>query len=322
MQTRTLLSYKSPLSHSFQIVKQSFAPFSGRPVKRVSLVAGLHGDELEGVSLCSRLIRYLRELEQTRPQAIKGAVNIYPAANPQAIGDATRLWPFFGQDMNRQFGGRSGASLPSHFSRRFLEDLISCSDLVVDFHAGNLHLQEAPQIRIIRKFDKKLIPLARQCNVDLIWVHPMAKVFESTLSYNLNRRKIPTLVIEAGTGLRLIPAAGEQIFSGILHFLHHLGILDLGKSGPPAVKNPLLAGPEQVVVVNAKHPGLFIKRAALGQNIRQGETLGEVVDPCHGTVLEELKSPANGFIFTLRELPLAYSGAILARIATKNAEPK
>ena len=285
-------------------------------------MAGLHGDELEGIYLCSRLIRYLCELKKNQPQAIKGTIHIYPAVNPQAIGDATRLWPFFNQDMNRQFGGRAGASLPAHVSHRLLEDILSCSDFAVDFHAGNLHLREAPQIRIIRKFDKKLIPLARQCNVDLIWVHPMAKIFETTLSYNLNRRKIPTLVIEAGTGLRLTAAAGDQIFSGTLNLLYHIGVLEPGMNGPPAVKNPLLAGPEQIVAVNAKHPGLFVSRAALGQNIQQGEPVGEMVDPCHGSVLEEVKSPASGFVFTLRELPLAYSGAVLARIAMENTETK
>ena len=211
METRTVVSYKSPVGGAVEIVKQTFPAQREKPVRRISFVAGLHGDELEGVFLCHRLIQYFHSLQETEPEAFQGDIHIYPAVNPQALRASSRRWPFFSVDMNRMMGSRGESSLPAKTSQDLLEDIKSCSDLAVDFHSSNLHLLELPQIRIIEGFDKKLIPLANQCNTDLIWIHPHSPVFETTLGYNLNRKKIPTLVIETGICLRIHPDYCDQL---------------------------------------------------------------------------------------------------------------
>ncbi len=314
MKTRTLISYKNPLGDPVEIVKQTFTPSSEKPGKRISFVAGLHGNELEGVFLCHLLIHRLRRLKETRPEIFRGEINIYPAVNPQAIGAGSRLWPFFSVDMNRLLGEKNGFSLPEELSQALLEDLKASSDWAVDFHASNLHLKELPQIRIIEGFEKKLIPLAQQCNVDIVWVHPTAPVFESTLAFNLNKNKIPALVVEMGISLRIDQSFCDQIFNGMLNLLEHIGILNGLKPEQPA-KEPVLLKPSQVVSIQAGHSGLFASRIELGQTVNQGELLGEVVDPVQGIVLEYISAPKSGLVFTLREHPLAYQGTPLARIA-------
>ncbi|MFQ5449445.1 MAG: M14 family metallopeptidase [Nitrospinaceae bacterium] len=317
METHTVVTIKSPLGSTLEIIKQTFPAFLDPPVKRISFVAGLHGDELEGVYLCHRLIEHLRHLQETEPRSFTGEIHIYPAVNPQAVNTASRLWPFDQIDMNRQMGQAAGDSLPAESSRALLRDLQASSDLVVDVHASNLHLMELPQIRIIEEFDRKLIPLAARCNVDLIWVHPTAPVFETTLGYNLNRAKIPTLVVETGTSLRIQQQFSDQVFQGMLHLLSHTGILGPPESSPGG-KQPLIVNPDQVTLIRASHSGLFISRRNLGETVRKGEDLGRVIDPVRGATLEEIGIPADGLLFTLREHPVTYQGAPLARIARGN----
>lgn len=315
MKTQTIASYKTPLGGPVEIVKQTFTAATSKPAKRIAFVSGLHGDELEGVFICHRLVEYLRQLKETRPQAFLGEIHIYPAVNPQALGATSRLWPFFSVDMNRQMGNGNGASLAAGFSNALLDDLKSSADIVVDFHASNLHLKELPQIRIIEDFGKKLLPLANLCNIDLIWVHPSAPVFEATLGYNLNQAKIPTLVVESGICLRIHPDLCDQVFQGMLNLLHQTGTLDL--TDPPAVKPPLLANPAEVALIQAGHSGLFIPSVSLGSRVKQGEKIGDIVDAVNGTVTETIDSTASGLLFTLREQPVTYQGAPLARIALK-----
>ncbi|MCH8313106.1 MAG: succinylglutamate desuccinylase/aspartoacylase family protein [Nitrospinae bacterium] len=314
MKTHKIASRKNPLGGSIEIIKQTFSSIRSKPVKRISFVAGLHGDELEGVYLCHRIIETLRQLKATRPQAFQGEVHVYPAVNPQALSSATRLWPFFSMDMNRKMGEKNGDSLPSGFARSLVEDLQASSDIVVDFHASNLHLKELPQIRIIEEFDKKLIPLAALCNMDVVWVHPSAPVFESTLGYNLNRKKIAALVVETGICLRIHQEFCEQVFQGMIHLLRQTGVLDLADP-PPKIKQPLLIHPKQVALIQANHAGLFISNVPLGAHVKKGDLLGKVVDAVRGEVLETIASPADGLLFTLREQPVTYQGAPLARIA-------
>jgi len=314
MQSQCIFSVKTPVGPAIEIMRHTFSAPLPKPAQRVSLVAGLHGDELEGVYICHRLIETLKKLEEQN--AIKGEVHIYPAVNPQALETGTRLWPFFSVDINRTFGQTHTPSLPGETAKVLLNDLKTNSDLVVDIHSSNLHLMELPQIRIIKNFEKKLVPLAKFCNVDLVWVHPHAEIFESTLGHNLNQAKIPTLVIETGICLRINKNYCEQIVLGILNLLRQTGAIDTDK--PIAeVNEPRVVQPEYVAMVQASNAGLFIKQVEVGQMVSEGEKIGDLIDPVGGQVLEEIHSPRSGLLFTLREHPLTAKGAPVARIATE-----
>ena len=158
-------------------------------------------------------------------------------------------------------------------------------------------------------------PLASHCNVDLIWVHPMAGLFESTLGYNLNKNKIPTLVVETGTCLQIDQEYCEQVFTGMVNLLEKTGALSLQSISNTKIKLPQIVHSQQVVQIHSQQSGLFIHQARLGQMIKEKELIGHVVDPVHGQILEEVAAANPGLLFTLRERPLTYAGAVLARIA-------
>lgn len=319
MESRAIASYQTPLGQRVEILKQSFPSFRKWPTKRLAFTSGLHGNELEGIYLCHLLIRYLKELKKNQPEVFQGEVHIYPAVNPQAIAASTRLWPFFSVDINRQFGGDNRYSLPAQSATELLNDLKSSADIVVDFHASNLHLEEAPQIRIVDGFHKKLIPLAVQCNVDLIWVHPASPMFESTLGYNLNQSKVPTLVVETGIALRINKNLANRLFQGMLNLLHHTGVLISTKS-QFKVDYPIIVHPSQVILLKSRYAGLFVGHADLKNNVAKEEVIGEVVNAANGEILEEVTAPESGRLFTIRKHPLVYPGAPLARIARKNLD--
>ena len=69
--------------------------------KRICIVTGIHGDELEGQYVCYELNRILRE----QKERVKGIVDIYPAMNPLGVDSITRGVPGFDIDMNRIFPG-------------------------------------------------------------------------------------------------------------------------------------------------------------------------------------------------------------------------
>ncbi len=310
METQCIFSIKSPLGPPIEILKHVFTAKFNKP--RVSFVAGLHGDELEGLYICHKLLRYLKNLEVNHPEAIQGEINIYPAVNPQALENSMRLWPFFSIDINRTFGCVQTDSLAVEASQTLLEDLKSSSDVVIDFHSSNLQLFELPQIRIIKDFEKKVLPFAKKCNVDLIWVHPNAEIFVSTLGFNLNKAKIPTLVIETGVCLRIHPEKGDQIFNGALNLLNEMGTLQILTE---PIKEPYLVQPHQVKMVQAHHSGLFIKQVEAGNFLEAGERIGKLIDPIEGRILKNIVAPCSGLLFTIREHPLAHKGSPLARIA-------
>ena len=134
--------------------------FEGGAGPRLAVVSGIHGDELEGLYVCHRLAAALEALEKTRPEALLGSLELYPALNPLGLDTLTRAVPIYGVDLNRNFPGDAGGLLPHRIADAAMRALAGAA-LVVDLHASNVYLREIPQVRIARAFVDTLVPLAR-----------------------------------------------------------------------------------------------------------------------------------------------------------------
>ena len=194
----TIASVGLPVDETLRIQKNRLEPKKGSNGKRISIVTGVHGDELEGQYICFEVVRRIKKY----PELLKGTVDIYPAMNPLGIDSITRGVPAFDLDMNRLFPGSRDGDMLEYLASRMVEDLAG-SDVCVDIHASNIYLREIPQVRINQQHEKELVPLAEKLNVDYIWVHSSSTVLESTLAYSLNSRNVPTLVVETGVGMRI-----------------------------------------------------------------------------------------------------------------------
>ncbi len=125
----TIAAVGLPIDETLEIRKNRIFPENpGENMKRISIVTGIHGDELEGQYVCYEL---QRRIEENR-ECLKGIVDIYPAMNPLGMDSITRGIPSFDLDLNRMFPGdidgsmmeyvvaRSLTSMPAIFiSRRF-----------------------------------------------------------------------------------------------------------------------------------------------------------------------------------------------------------
>ena len=276
-------------------------------MKRISVVTGIHGDELEGQYVCYELQRRMQE----QMQCLTGIVDIYPAMNPLGIDSITRGIPAFDLDMNRLFPGNIDGNMTEYLAARIMED-VSGSDCVVDIHASNIYLTEIPQIRINELHADTLIPLAKEANVDFIWVHGASTVLESTFAHSLNSIGTPVLVVEMGVGMRLTKAYGDQLVDGIFNLMKQLGIWN---GEVPTVKSPMISkDPDDVSYLNASASGLFVPDVTHGVRVEKGEVIGKIVDPLNGIILDEVRAPQAGMLFTIRDYPIVDEGSLMGRI--------
>lgn len=305
----TIASAGLPVDETLRIQKHRCAPRGKDCGRRISVVTGIHGDELEGQFVCYELLRRIREQEE----ALTGTVDIYPAMNPLGIDSITRGIPAFDLDMNRIFPGNHDGTMMEYLASEMIRDLQG-SDLCLDIHASNIYLTEIPQIRINELHRDTLVPLAMESNVDFIWVHGNNTVLESTLAYSLNSTGTPTLVVEMGVGMRITKSYGYQMVEGILNLMRVLGIWQ-GETAP--VRTPILSEhPDDVCFLNANKAGIFVKELSHGSRVTKGQLIGNVIDPLRGEVLEAVCSPAEGLLFTIREYPVVDEGSLIARILT------
>lgn len=303
----TVSSAELPVGEHLLIQKNRLQPekLKGKE-KRIAVVTGTHGDELEGQFVCYELNRRIT----AEKEKLKGIVDIYPALNPLGIESITRSIPTFDLDMNRTFPGSHDGTIAENCTADIMDD-IKGADVCIDIHSSNIFLTEIPQVRINEQTAKKLVPLAKHLNVDFVWVHAAATVLESTLAYSLNMAGVPTLVVEMGVGMRITKKYCDQLTDGIFNLMHELGIWE-GETGP--VIDPVISTDHYVGFINANASGIFVPQVEHGDYVRKGDCIGNILNPLTGECEETLEANIEGTVFTRREYPIVYSGSLIARI--------
>lgn len=274
--------------------------------KRICIITGLHGDELEGQYVCYELIKKITE----SMKCLKGIVDIYPTLNPLGIDSVHRGMPTFDLDMNRIFPGSENGAMAEHVAAKIIED-IDGAHMCIDLHSSNIFLREIPQVRVSEDIAEKLLPYAKLLNTDFIWVHPTTTVLESTLTYNLNNRNIPTLLVEMGVGMRITKEYGDQLVAGIFNLMKEMDIWTDEVSG---IREATVSTEKEVEIINSRTSGIFMSSVNHLSEIKKGNIIGEILNPLTGEVEEKVISPCDGLIFTLREYPVVYNGSLIARI--------
>lgn len=305
----TVFSAELPVSEHLTIQKNRFVGLghdkegSGR---RLAIVTGVHGDELEGQYVAFELARRLK----ASPELLSGTIDIYPAVNPLGINSIERSVPMFDVDLNRTFPGDEHGELTETLAAAVIGD-ISGADVAVDIHASNIFLREMPQIRINEISADSLLPIAPLLNVDYVWVHASSTVLESTLAYTLNERGTRTLVVETGVGMRITRDYGERLVDGILRLAASLGMW-AGRFR--AYRAPIVSRDGAVSYLNAEAGGIFLPEAEHGTPVIAGQRIGIIADTLTGEVIQTITAPTSGLLFTLREYPVVYPGSLVARI--------
>ena len=303
---KTIVSTTLPINERFAIRKNIIK--NGKGNRRVCIVTGTHGDELEGQMVCYLVAKHLNE----HLDLLDGTVEIYPALNPLGIDTIQRGIPNFDLDMNRIFPGNPNGTMAEQAAHLIVEDLKG-ADLVFDIHSSNLYLRETPQVRINVLNEKELVPLAQRLNIDFVWVHDAATVLESTLAHSLNSTGTKCLVAELGVGQRINHKMCNRLTLGIFNLMKDLGMWK-GEIQQSLISNPIVCKGDNVEFLNAATSGIFITELKCGVVVAEGEEIGQIVEPMTGTVLSRVISPVEGYMFTIRAYPIVYEGSLMARI--------
>ncbi len=310
---QTILLSELPVAERYMIRKNVLTHGDG--TKRICIVTGTHGDELEGQMVCYEVAHRL----QADLGKLNGTVEIYPALNPLGIDTIQRGVPNFDLDMNRIFPGDSNGTMAEQAAFTIIEDLKG-ADLVIDIHSSNLYLRETPQVRINVLNEETLVPLAQHLNIDFVWVHDAATVLEATLAHSLNSTGTNCLVVEMGVGQRINHKMCMRLTDGIFHLMHKMGLWQDEIDQIATLSSPIVCKGDSVTFLNAETSGIFITTLKCGVCVKAGDEIGQIVEPLTGQILSRVVTPIDGFLFTIRAYPIVYEGSLMARIYHTDGE--
>lgn len=112
--------------------------------------------------------------------------------------------------------------------------------------------------------------------------------------------------------MRITREYGTRITDGIFCLMKELGIWD-GDTIEP--KKPIVSSdPDEVSFLNAPVSGIFLPRVKHCDYVKEGDAVGDIVDPLRAEILDTMYAPSDGMVFTIREYPVVDEGSLIARI--------
>jgi predicted deacylase len=267
----------------------------------------IHGDEINGIEIARRL------LDSKSIKNICGMLIVIPIVNIFGFNDRSRYLPDR-RDLNRCFPGLKSGSLTSQLAYKFMQEIVLKSDFGIDLHTGAFHRCNYPQIRADIS-DKVTLSLAKAFGAPVLIG---SNLRDGSLRAAVTQAKIPMILFEAGEALRFDESSIKIGVDGILNVMREIGMI---KSKNKKVINKKTFIALSSSWVRAPHSGIHIAHRKLGEMVKKGDVLGEILNPM-GIHKIQLKSHETGIIIGKSMLPLANKGDALFHIACEKQSNK
>ena len=264
----------------------------------VLLLAGVHGDEINGVEIIRRLIT-----QQFLEPLLKGTVIAIPVVNVYGFINFSRDVPD-GKDVNRSFPGNLNGSLASRVARTLTKKVVPHADYILDFHTGGRSIYNYPQIRYT-KADEASRELAEVFAAPLLVAKPTISKSLRKVATDLGK---PTLVYEGGESLRYDGFSIQKGLEGINRVLVSLGMLE-----GTLITNNESRWYEKTIWIRAPRAGMFLWHKCSGNEVHKGEVLGLINDP-YGEGTIKVIAKRDGFIIGHNNAAVVSQGDALFQV--------
>jgi predicted deacylase len=277
-----------------------FVQHGKRPGPTLFVSAAIHGDELNGIEIISRLIKN-RSIKNLR-----GTLIAIPMVNVYGVLNQSRYLPDR-RDLNRCFPGSKKGSLAGRIARLFLDEIVSKCDFGIDLHTGAIHRSNLPQIRA-NLDDPATLEMAEAFGVPVLL---NADIRDGSLRQAAADEGARVLLYEAGEALRYDEFSIMAGVRGIIRVMRNVGMLNKVKSKGHSIK-PFVA--RQSGWVRANESGFILHKAQLGDHVVVGDVLAIISNP-FGEHLDTIYSPTTGIVIGKQNIPLAQEGEAIYHIA-------
>ena len=294
-----VFSAELPFRSPYHLHKLTYG--SGRPV--VSVISGLHGNELNGIHSVN-LLNMMLQMKKN----LSGTVHIFPLVNSFGADECQKHWPLTNEDINKAFPGDLNGGLVQRIAASIMAETAN-SDVVLDVHSGASHIRELPQVR--SPISGKLLELARATELPLIWKREGLHLQRDGLVGACLQRGQMALRIMGGRGITLDAKLSTRMADGLSSILASMGIL---KAKPPSSESLEIFN-SQIHTFRASSGGFFVPDIRVGDSVNVGHTLGHLQSPIGGERLESLRSEGEGVVVTVRANPMVHAHELLVRLA-------
>lgn len=261
------------------------------------LMAGMHGDEINGVEIVRRL------LVNGFNQPLIGSTICIPILNIHGFLNFSRQVPD-GKDVNRSFPGSKLGSLASQIAYNLRSEILPIIDCGLDFHTGGSRINNYPQVRGDMSSEETLsIAKAFGCKYLMD-----AGLREKSFRREAGKLNKPLLIFEGGESLRLRKNAIDEGVNGALRVMKHLGM----REEAPKPQNEAIRIASSFWI-RSSAAGLYHSLVRPGERVVKGQEIGVISGP-FGDFQRKMVSKEAGHVVAVNNIPVVNKGDALIHV--------
>lgn len=281
------------------------------PGPKITVIAAIHGDELNGV-------RMLHELSDILGSAmINGSICFVPVANLMGYANHSRYLPDR-RDLNRMFPGLKDGSEGARLAYFLWTHFIAEADFVVDLHSGSYNRWNYPHLRGNMK-DDAMRDWVKNLEGQVVLA---SSGVAGSLRKEAGKVNKKVFLLEAGETGRFEKNILEMGIGLLVQLLVSVG--SIGRDAIPAGYGKfrdLKTLPDhpagyyrKAIWQRATHAGLFMPEVRPGEHVSHGQPLGFITD-LFGDRRAEILSEQTGFVLGMHLHPQVVPGRALFHVA-------
>lgn len=291
---------------------EAFHLDSGRPGPTVTILAGIHGNEVAGIVALSQFAREGLPL-------VAGRVRLLPVSHPAAHVANLRVSPVDGLNLARVFPGLPDGRPTEQVADLITARLIAGADVLIDLHTSAPDTDMPFFAGCLDDGSPECLLAVALCDAfgaGTVWTHPSNGPGRTVTA--AQERGITALYVESPQGGVLTARTLSVYRDGILRVLAHLGMVVDAPAGLSTTVR--LHGNGDIDRASASPvDGYFVAERDLLDDVTAGDVIGRVIGR-DGAERLACTAPADGVITVLRRQAIVAAGDVLFELgAHRNA---
>jgi hypothetical protein len=270
----------------------------------VLVMAGIHGDEYEGIRAIHGVF------DRLDPDSLAGRFVGIPIVHGPAYRERSRIWSGDGQNLARVFPGKADGTLTEQFADVLHRAVFPQVDLICDLHSAGMHYEIYPLAgyqlgpELVGELQMRA---AVAFGLPLVWGTPAMPGRSLSSAADCGK---PAIYVEMpGMGL-CRPGDVRKNVDGVQNVLAMMSMLK--RSFPTSPVDEFVedesaeAGHLQAQCV-AEQAGLFLPAVEIWQAVRAGDLVGRIVAE-DGSDQQDVRAEHDGRVLCLRRTPAVDAG--------------
>ena len=305
MREQIIYSMKAPYREDFRIEGYSF----GKGMKSACILGPIRGNEIQQMYICSQLVKALRELERNGCIINNKEIMVVPCINYYSMNVGRKFWPVDNTDINRMFPGSDYESTSSRIADGLLKTIRDYS-YGIQFASFYLNGEFVPHVRMMETGYQNT-SLANLFGLPYVVVRKPQPIDKKTLNFNWQNEMTAAFSVYTNSNDHIDEKSAKQAVAAVLRFLTRMGLIKY-ESHSGYISH--IIKEEELSNIATTKSGIFKRFIETGEEVRYGQELGCVIDPCQGDVRETIFADTEGIVFFSHTEPLVNEGDVVYRL--------